>query len=311
MQHLRKPFFYIGLVALTIGASSCKKTSKTSDGQEFTYIKEGDQRPVEGEFVLYNLEVTNANDSVFISSNDQGMPGYLRYSDSIPVNNFMDEIFLGLRKGDSILVEATASKVFEENIPPFLQADETVKIRIGAFDIMDEEKIMGYFTELQQKAIDAENAGAADRLILEDETIAKYVQDNNLDATKTESGLYYVIEQRGNGPQIETGDQASVHYAGYLLDGKLFDTSRKDIAQDNNIFSQQRDEMGGYAPFNLQVGVGQVIPGWDEGLSLLRQGDKAKLIIPSPLAYGSRGAGADIPANSILVFDVEIVEVSK
>ncbi|EON78651.1 FKBP-type peptidyl-prolyl cis-trans isomerase [Lunatimonas lonarensis] len=311
MKKSIKPFFYLALSTLVGFNVSCKETGKTSDGQEFTYIKKGTQKPLEGEFVLYNLEVRTGKDSVFISTADQGMPGYLRYSDSIPKNNFMDEIFLGLKKGDSILVEAKASKVFEDNTPPFLTSDETIKIRIGAFEVLDEENIMAYFNDLQQKAMDAENAGAADRLILEDETIAKYVKDNNLDATKTESGLYYVIEKRGSGPEIEEGSQASVHYAGYLLDGKIFDTSIKEVAQQNNIYNEQRDQAGGYSPFDLQVGVGQVIPGWDEGLSLLRKGDKAKLIIPSPLAYGTRGAGADIPGNSILVFDVEIMDVAN
>ncbi|WP_209332764.1 FKBP-type peptidyl-prolyl cis-trans isomerase [Lunatimonas salinarum] len=311
MKKLMKPFFYLTISAVMGLTISCKETGKTSDGQEFTYLKKGTQKPAEGEFILYNLEVLTGKDSVFISTADQGMPGYLRYSDSIPVNNFMDEIFLGLQKGDSILVEASAAKVFEDNVPPFLTSEETIKIRIGAFDVMDEENIMAFFNEMQQKAMDAENANAADRLVLEAETIAQYVKDNNLDATKTESGLYYVIEKRGSGPEIEEGDQASVHYAGYLLDGKLFDTSIKEIAMANNTYNEQRDQAGGYSPFDLQVGVGQVIPGWDEGLSLLREGDKAKLIIPSPLAYGSRGAGADIPGNSILVFDVEIMDVAK
>ena len=311
MKQLKRTFFYLMIAGVAGLAWSCKKSAKTSDGQEYTYIKEGSQKPVEGEFVLYNLEVRTAKDSVFISTADQGMPGYLRYSDSIPVNNFMDEIFLNLRKGDSIVVEASAAKVFEDNVPPFLASDENIKILIGAFDVMDEENIMAYFNDMQQKAMDAENANAADRLVLEDETIAQYVKDNNLDATKTESGLYYVIEKKGAGPEIEEGDQASVHYAGYLLDGKLFDTSMKEVAMANEIYNEQRDQAGGYSPFDLQVGVGQVIPGWDEGLSLLRKGDKAKLIIPSPLAYGSRGAGADIPGNSILVFDVEIMDVAN
>lgn len=314
MKNLKKNLFFYALILIIPGLMvSCNKhkTSQTSDGQEFTYIKEGNQKPNEGDFILYNLEVTNSSDSTFISTAQQGMPGYLRYSDSTPISGFMDEIFLGLKKGDSILIEATATKIFQDQVPPFLQAEENVKIRIGAFDVMDEENVMAYLNEVQQKAMEAEESHAAEQLILDDKIIADYVEKNNLDATRTASGVYYVIENKGSGPAIEEGDQASVHYVGYLLDGQLFDTSRKDVAEANDMYNEQRDEFGGYEPFELQVGTGQVIRGWDEGLSLLGKGDKAKLIIPSPLGYGSRGAGADIPENSILVFDVEIVDVNK
>jgi FKBP-type peptidyl-prolyl cis-trans isomerase len=69
--------------------------------------------------------------------------------------------------------------------------------------------------------------------------------------------------------------------------------------------------MGGYAPLEVEVGQGRVIPGWDEGLGLLKKGDKAKFFIPSTLAYGERGAGGMIKPNSILIFDVEITDVQK
>jgi FKBP-type peptidyl-prolyl cis-trans isomerase len=73
------------------------------------------------------------------------------------------------------------------------------------------------------------------------------------------------------------------------------------------MFSEERP----YEPLPVSVGLGQVIPGWDEGLMLLKKGSKAKLIIPSPLGYGESGAGAMIPPNSILVFDVEVTDSKK
>nr|MBI1229156.1 peptidylprolyl isomerase [Cytophagales bacterium] len=313
MKHSNQLFFYLLMVTFVGTIASCnqKKTSKTSDGQEYTYITEGTETPTNGDFIIYNLAVKNSKDSTFISTTDQGMPGYLQYYDSLPKTGFMDEIFLNLKKGDSVVLEAAAAKIFENNIPPFLDSAENVKIEIGVVDVLNEEKTMAYFNNLQMKAQEDEAAKASGQLELEATAIDDYVKENNLNGTKTESGLYYVIEKEGSGPEIEEGDRASVHYAGYLLNGKLFDTSRKEVAEANNIYNPQRDQSGGYGPFELQVGVGQVIPGWDEGLSLLKKGDKAKFIIPSPLAYGSRGAGADIPANSILIFDVEIMDVTK
>jgi FKBP-type peptidyl-prolyl cis-trans isomerase len=109
---------------------------------------------------------------------------------------------------------------------------------------------------------------------------------------KTESGLRFQIIQKGDGKKAEKGKQVSVHYKGQLADGTVFDSS------------YQRKQ-----PIDFTVGIGQVIKGWDEGLQLLQVGDKARLVIPSQLAYGSQGAGGVIPPNATLIFDVELMDV--
>jgi peptidyl-prolyl cis-trans isomerase A (cyclophilin A) len=109
---------------------------------------------------------------------------------------------------------------------------------------------------------------------------------------KTKTGLRYKILKKGDGNKAEKGSTVSVHYEGSLTNGQIFDSSYK------------RDE-----PIDFQLGTGQVIPGWDEGISLLSVGDKARFVIPSELGYGSAGAGGVIPPNATLVFDVELMEV--
>ena len=109
---------------------------------------------------------------------------------------------------------------------------------------------------------------------------------------KTESGLRYKMIQKGSGKQAEKGKQVSVHYQGSLENGQVFDSSYK------------RKQ-----PIDFQLGVGQVISGWDEGIALLQVGDKARFVIPSHLGYGSRGAGGVIPPNATLIFDVELMDV--
>ena len=109
---------------------------------------------------------------------------------------------------------------------------------------------------------------------------------------KTASGLRYQIIQEGSGEKAQKGKTVSVHYKGQLADGTVFDSSYK------------RNQ-----PIDFPLGVGQVIPGWDEGIQLLKVGDKARLVIPGDLAYGSRGAGGVIPPNATLVFDVELMNV--
>jgi peptidyl-prolyl cis-trans isomerase A (cyclophilin A) len=109
---------------------------------------------------------------------------------------------------------------------------------------------------------------------------------------ETASGLRYQILQEGNGKKATKGATVSVHYKGQLLDGTVFDSSYK------------RKE-----PIDFAIGVGQVIAGWDEGIQLLNVGAKARLVIPSNLAYGEAGAGGVIPPDATLIFDVELMDV--
>jgi FKBP-type peptidyl-prolyl cis-trans isomerase len=312
MKKIKSIMFSAVILVTAAGLMSCKKTQTTSDGIEYTYIREGSQKPKNGEFVLYNLIVKNHKDSVFISTYDQNMPGYLQFNDSLPRESGMDEIFLSLKKGDSIAFEANALKVFGEmNMPFFLDKDKNVKIQIGVIDVLDQQGVEAYFTSLQEATMKKQAENAVKQLEIDTQLIEDYIAKNNIKATRTESGLYYVVEKEGSGEKIETGDLAFVHYAGYLLDGTIFDTSIKNVAQETGVYNEQRDNMGGYGPLEVQVGQGRVIPGWDEGLGLLKNGDKSKFLIPSTLAYGDRETGGTIKANSILIFDVEITDVQK
>jgi FKBP-type peptidyl-prolyl cis-trans isomerase len=126
----------------------------------------------------------------------------------------------------------------------------------------------------------------------EKEAAAKAIKNLIEGMQKTASGLFYTITQQGNGKKPTKGQKVFVHYTGMLLDGTVFDSSYK------------RNE-----PIDFSVGIGQVIAGWDEGLLLLDEGAKARFVIPSELAYGSRGAGGVIPPNATLIFDVELVKI--
>lgn len=112
------------------------------------------------------------------------------------------------------------------------------------------------------------------------------------DTVTTASGLKYIVIKEGKGKKAETGKSVEVHYTGTLIDGKKFDSSL-----DRGV------------PIEFVLGTGQVIIGWDEGIALMKVGGEMRLIIPPELAYGSRAVGDLIPANSTLIFDVELISV--
>jgi FKBP-type peptidyl-prolyl cis-trans isomerase len=135
--------------------------------------------------------------------------------------------------------------------------------------------------------------GARDKRLAEEKAaIEAELESLGAGFEKTSSGLRYQILQKGDGEKAQKNKTVSVHYKGQLSDGTVFDSSYK------------RNQ-----PIEFSLGMGQVIRGWDEGVTLLKVGDKARFVIPSHLAYGSRGAGGVIPPNANLIFDVELMSV--
>ena len=121
-----------------------------------------------------------------------------------------------------------------------------------------------------------------------DENIIKtYISDNNLDAESSESGLHYVIEEKGTGIMPNISSTVTVAYKGYLTDGNVFDESTAD---------------------GLKIPLANVIKGWQEGIPLFKEGGRGQLLIPSALGYGSQGSG-EIPKNAVIIFDVHLIKV--
>ena len=163
------------------------------------------------------------------------------------------------------------------------QNDEIISIKINA--VGDKAKAFD-----AAKAFEEFNKSKADRIKKEKEKELKMLKDLSKGFSKTSSGLLYKFEKENNSQKPSNGNKVKVHYKGMLLDGTVFDSSFK------------RNQ-----PIEFTLGIGQVIKGWDEGISLLGIGDKASFIIPSDLAYGASGVGGVIPPNATLVFEVELI----
>lgn len=134
------------------------------------------------------------------------------------------------------------------------------------------------------------------------------IEDIKTTGTKTKSGLAYKIIKPGTGKKPVAGQNVFVHYAGFFVDGTLFDTSYESVAEENGILDIARKEANEYKPFPFSYGNKTgLIPGFIEGLENMKFGDKMALVIPSHLAYGEQGYGS-IPPNATLLFEIELLE---
>ena len=172
-----------------------------------------------------------------------------------------------------------------------------------------------YFTiesENQNKraAIDAENKKVYNEKYKEvREQKVAYFTDLKTKATKTPTGLQYVITKKSGGKKPAKGTNVFIHYAGFLEDGELFDASIESVAKTFGKYDENRAAQNGYQPIPFQAGKKDgMIPGFIEGLEKLSFGDKAVIFIPSRLGYGAAGAGGVIPPNANIIFEIELLE---
>lgn len=193
----------------------------------------------------------------------------------------------------------------QEVVNKVVQGDNIVSVSIirngEAAKKFDAVKVFhDYFSEIAKEK--GKYAGAQKEKI-------EYYAALKAKATKTSSGLEYVITEKGSGKKPAIGTQLYIHYAGFLEDGTLFDSSIEDVAKTFGKFDPARAEAKAYTPIPFQAGRKDgMIPGFIEGIEKLSFGDKAVLFIPSHLAYGETGAGGVIPPNANIIFEVQLLE---
>lgn len=302
---MKKNLFLLAVAAVAL--SSCGGGFKQGKGGMLYNIHE-DKSGVNiqtGDFISVNLIAKTEGDSVLFNSYTTGRP----IPTLVPKAQFDGDIYSALTllsEGDSATVKINADSMAKKGQPkpPGFKGKYVVyQIKVEKViakgkltDAVFQNRVTEYFKTVSEAMKKEEPA-----------KIEKYVAANNLKVTKTASGVNYVITTPGSGPSPVVGDTVEVNYTGKLLTGKVFDTSIKSIAQkDKALFNPSNP----YKPIRFPVGTKQVIAGWDEGLMLLNKGAKATFIIPSALGYGEQGMGP-IPPFSTLVFDVELVSITK
>ena len=292
----------LAVVTISCGKSKYPGFKETKNGLYYKfYIENKDaKKPGVGDILVAELTVRTADSTLFTNS---GNPQKLFKLDTSYYKGDLNEGLALMGIGDSatfIIPADSLKKVM--SLPPFIKSGDVLYYDIkisGIVSKADAEKEKQAAMATQQKMIDDAKAN-------EPKVMEKYLSDNKIKVKPTVSGLYFIDVKKGSGAKAEKGKKVKVNYIGRLADGTVFDTSIESEAKKSNTYNPKRP----YEPFEFTLGNSEVIPGWDEGISLMKVGGKAKLVIPSKIGYGERGAGNSIPPCSVLVFEVELVGVN-
>lgn len=286
---MRKNFFLLSALFLMLsvftGCSNAPKGYRATDNGLYyrLFTNNGGENPQIGDLLELTMSCS-VNDTVVIlplTKNIIPMTEPSFWSDFV-------EGFSMMHKGDSasfiVDIDSSFVNLFGYNtLPPQFSSTDIMRFEVRLDDFYPESEFRFRMIENIKKNYPAETEKAVSEL-------NAYLEKNGVVAQPTSTGLYYVKTQDGTGEKPSKGSTVKAHYTGYLLDGTVFDTSI------------ERGE-----PIEFVLGVGQVIPGWDEGIALMSKGEKAVLYIPYYLAYGDRDLGV-IPPFSNLVFEVELID---
>lgn len=286
---------FIPAVMALLTLAACSNKSKLFPGYSVTdsgihykliTLGEGDTPASIINYVTAVIAYRTINDSLFFQGVRQFQLTAPEYEGSI------DECFLMLNTGDSasfyIQAEPFFTKTLGTSLPRFINPGEFMRVDIKLLEVKTAEEF--------QKEMEAFMSWINDFGEYEKVILKQYLDGQKVDAQPTESGLYIIHQVKTQRSSVEIGDTVTIHYEGRFLNGKLFDSTRK------------RGE-----PFQFVYGQKwQVIPGLEEAIGKMREGEKAMLIVPSHLAFGQQGnSNGMIPAFTSVIFELEILEVKK
>lgn len=294
------------MAALLLAVAACSSNKReTPKGYEYEMIKEGTGEAVKvGEYLVVNMLFKDGNDSIWSDTKGNEIPMLMSIQEATPGDEGLEEIFRTLKAGDSIVCAMPAKTLFEKTwrqpVPPTIDSTSNFTFYIGVKEILTEEQMRTLEQELMAKF-------SARQTAEDTEIINAHLASINIEAQSTTSGLRYQITKEGKGEMPTPGQTVSVDYSGYMLDGTLFDTSNEAVAKANGLYNEARP----YVPYTLTAGLGNggVIRGWEEAIMLMKKGTKMRVWIPSTLAYGPQRRSDIITENSILVFDLELVDI--
>jgi FKBP-type peptidyl-prolyl cis-trans isomerase len=301
--------------AVLIVLASCTNSKETLSGFKYTLLRQGKGEKVDsGKYAVVNFFFKDAKDSLWNDTRKSGYPAVVMIGgDQFIKGDAVMEVLKKLNVGDSVTFSVKARTLFQntfrQNIPFGVDTAQSFVFNLGVQNLLTEEGKQ----KLQQEWVAKENAKMQkqqqEQLTKDTLAIDDYLKAKNITAQKTASGLRYVMLQPGKGDNAKAGEKVKVDYCGYLLStGTYFQCSSEAWAKEHGIFNEANKP---YSPLELTLGMQQVIAGWEEAIQLMNKGAKMTVYIPSTLAYGNQRRSKEIVENSILVFDMELIDIEK
>jgi FKBP-type peptidyl-prolyl cis-trans isomerase FkpA len=258
--------------------------TKTGVYYKLNVIGEDTTKANVGDYITIDIAYRTIEDSVFFYGRRILQISKPQFAGSI------EECFLLMAEGDSITFIISADNFFGKtlntSLPQFIPLNSDMKVDIKMVDFRSEEQ---YVREKEEFLKWIEDFGEYEQMVLR-----RFIEEEDIEVEPLEGGMYYIPVAEGAGKEIELGDLVTVHYEGKFLNGKYFDSTKKRNT-----------------PLEFVLGTEwYVIPGLEEGIELMKEGERAIFIIPSSLAFGEEGSSTGIiPPFTSVVFDVEVVKV--
>ena len=291
-MRLFKTMFCVAAIAVAMSSCNSVDFKKTKGGMPYKLFasKEG-KKAVVGGYLKVNM-TTKKNDSVLQTTYGSAATYIPVTKESQPYD--LSEIIGTLKEGDSVYSERlvdTFMKRTPGQLPPTFKAGDKIITTVKVLKVLNTEE------ETRQDYEKEQMTASAGQLKIDDKTLTDYLAKNNIKADKLGGGTYVQILAPGNGEQVAAGKFVSLKYKGTTLAGKVFDTNMDSSFHHTD-------------PMDLVVGSQPLIKGFEEGIKVLKEGAKAKLFIPSALAYGAN-APPEIGPNANLIFDIEVLKVAN
>lgn len=290
------------ILILVLFLSSCNddEFKNTDKGYKYRIVRAG-QGPEfqDNQFILMNMSYYYGDDSLLFTSSDKGVPVSMHYIDTLWDDR--GQLYQGLKSlkvGDSAIFKVKCANLYEVsfrgNIPYGLNPNAEITVYVGIIDMLDQTRFRIWQGSLIQSRQEKMRERREQQFLEDINLIDLHLEEEGILAMELESGIRYVIKNSGDGRRPEEGDRIRMHYVGYLLDGTQFDSS------------YDKGE-----PLEYELGSGNVIRGWDESVAIMSEGAEYTFYVPSRLAYGETGQGNLILPNSVLVFNIELLEILK
>ncbi len=301
-MRINSPYITFILSILIVSFYSCTSDGfkEGETGYQYKIVRNGDG-PVfqNNQFILMYMDYYYEDDSLLFTWTEKNTPVTLQYIDTIWEKS--GQIYHGMKKlkvGDSAIFKVNCSDLYEvafnSNIPYGLNPFSDITVEIGIQSMLDPTEFRMWQANLFKTRREQIQKRKEQQLLEDISLIDIYLEEQGLIGMELESGIRYIVQEQGSGKKPEQGDQVLIHFIGYLLDGTQFDSSY-----------EKND------PHEFTLGTRSVIPGWEQSVAEMPLGSKITFYIPSGLAYGERGLGDLVEPNTVVVFDLELLEIKK